>query len=88
MLNYVVKRIAASAVTLFIVITATFFLMHALPGGPFDSEKPLPPQIKANLEEKYGLNKPVYQQYVLYLKNLSRGYLGPTLKYEGRSVMK
>lgn len=86
MLNYILKRLVASLITLFIVITATFFLMHALPGGPFDSEKPLPPQIKANLEEKYGLNKPVTEQYVMYLKNLSRGYLGPTLKYEGRSV--
>lgn len=86
MLNYILKRLVASFITLFIVITATFFLMHALPGGPFDNEKPLPPQIKANLEEKYGLNKPVTEQYVMYLKNLSRGYLGPTLKYEGRSV--
>ncbi|MBZ4664360.1 MAG: ABC-type dipeptide/oligopeptide/nickel transport system, permease component [Caloramator sp.] len=86
MINYIIKRLVASVITLFVVLTATFFLMHALPGGPFDSEKPLPPQIKANLEAKYGLNKPLYEQYFMYLKNLSRGDLGPTLKYEGRTV--
>ncbi|MCX7694759.1 MAG: ABC transporter permease [Caloramator sp.] len=86
MINYIIKRLVASVITLFVVLTATFFLMHALPGGPFDSDKPLPPQIKANLEAKYGLNKPLYEQYVMYLKNLSRGDLGPTLKYEGRTV--
>ncbi|CDF59461.1 ABC transporter permease [Thermobrachium celere] len=86
MINYIIKRLVASIITLFVVITATFFLMHALPGGPFDSEKPLPPQIKANLEAKYGLDKPIHQQYVMYLKNLSRGELGPTLKYEGKTV--
>ncbi|WP_027308604.1 ABC transporter permease [Caloramator sp. ALD01] len=86
MINYIIKRLVASVITLFVVLTATFFLMHALPGGPFDNEKPLPPKIKANLEAKYGLNKPLYEQYVMYLKNLSRGDLGPTLKYEGRTV--
>lgn len=86
MINYIIKRLVASIITLFVVLTATFFLMHALPGGPFDNDKPLPPQIKANLEAKYGLNKPLYEQYVMYLKNLSRGDLGPTLKYEGRTV--
>ncbi|SHE73935.1 ABC transporter permease [Caloramator proteoclasticus] len=86
MINYIIKRLVTSVITLFVVLTATFFLMHALPGGPFDNEKPLPPKIKANLEAKYGLNKPLYEQYVMYLKNLSRGDLGPTLKYEGRTV--
>jgi len=86
MLNYIIKRLVASIVTLWVIATATFFLMHAIPGGPFDSEKPLPPQIKANLEEKFGLNKPISEQYMIYMKNLLKGDLGPSLKYEGRTV--
>lgn len=86
MSNYIVKRIFASFITLWIVVTATFFLMHAMPGGPFDGEKKLPDQVKANLEAKFGLDKPIMQQYGLYLKNLLKGDLGPSIKYEGRTV--
>lgn len=86
MSNYIVKRIFASFITLWIVVTATFFLMHAMPGGPFDGEKKLPDQVKANLETKFGLDKPIMQQYGLYLKNLLKGDLGPSIKYEGRTV--
>jgi len=86
MLKYIVKRLFSSAVTILIVITATFFLMHAMPGGPFDSEKKLPPAIKANLEAKFGLNKSLGQQYTTYLNNVVHGDLGPSMKYEGRTV--
>ena len=86
MINYIIKRFVASLVTLWIVVTATFFLMHALPGGPFDGEKKLPDQVKKNLEAKFGLDKPVHQQYIMYLKNLLRGDLGPSIRYEGRTV--
>lgn len=86
MSNYIVKRIFASFITLWIVATATFFLMHAMPGGPFDGEKKLPDQVKANLETKFGLDKPIMQQYGIYLKNLLKGDLGPSIKYEGRTV--
>ncbi len=75
-----------SVVTLFVVITATFFLMKLMPGGPFDSEKPLPPEIKANLEAKYGLDKPLHEQYAMYLGDLLKGDLGPSMKYKGRDV--
>lgn len=86
MLNYILKRIFASIITLWVVVTVTFFLMRAIPGGPFDGEKALPPQVKANLEAKFGLDKPVSEQYVMYMKNLLKGQLGPSMKYEGRTV--
>lgn len=87
MLRYVLKRLLSSVITIWIVITVTFFLMHKIPGGPFDSEKKLPPQVKANLEAKFGLNKPLGQQYTIYLKNVVfHGDLGPSMRYEGQSV--
>jgi len=60
--------------------------MKLMPGGPFDSEKPLPPEIKANLEAKYGLDKPLHEQYAMYLGDLLKGDLGPSMKYKGRDV--
>jgi oligopeptide transport system permease protein len=87
MLKYILKRLVSSALTIFVVITLTFFLMHKIPGGPFDSEKKLPDQVKANLEQKFGLNKPLGEQYTIYLKNVVlHGYLGPSMRYEGKSV--
>lgn len=87
MLRYVLKRLLASAITIWVVITLTFFLMHQIPGGPFDAEKKLPAQVKANLEAKFGLNKPLGEQYTTYLKSVVlHGDLGPSLRYEGKSV--
>lgn len=86
MLKYIFKRLVSSIITIWVVITATFFLMHAIPGGPFDGEKKLPEAIKANLEAKFGLNKPLGLQYTTYLSNLLHGDLGPSMTYEGRSV--
>lgn len=86
MLNYIIKRLVTSIVTLWVVVTLTFFLIHALPGGPFDGEKQLLPQVKANLEAKFGLDKPLSVQYSMFLKNLLHGDLGPSMRYEGRTV--
>lgn len=86
MLNYIIKRLIASLITIWVVVTATFFLIRALPGGPFDGEKQMLPQVKANLEAKFGLNKPVSEQYTIYLNNLLHGNLGPSMRYEGRTV--
>ena len=71
---------------LLVVATVTFLLMHAVPGGPFDRDKKLPPEIVANIEAKYHLDKPVWQQYLLYLGQVVRGDLGPSYKYIGRDV--
>lgn len=86
MFKYIVKRLGLSVLTIFIVITATFFLMRLMPGGPFDGEKNLQPEIKASLEAKYGLDKSLGEQYERYLKDLFRGDLGPSMKYKGRTV--
>lgn len=86
MLNYFIKRLIASLLTLWVVITATFFLMRLLPGGPFTGEKTLPPKIMENLEAKFGLDKPVHIQYFMYFKDLLRGDLGPSMKYQARTV--
>ncbi len=86
LIKYILKRLGISVVTIFIVITATFFLMRLMPGGPFDGEKPLPPEIKASLEAKYGLDKSLGDQYSMYLKDLLKGDLGPSMRYKGREV--
>ncbi|MGL5122967.1 MAG: ABC transporter permease [Fusobacteriaceae bacterium] len=86
MFLYILKRLWISLVTLFTVITLTFFLLRLMPGGPFDGEKNIPPKIKAKIEEKFALNKPLIIQYKDYILNLSKGDLGPSMKREGRTV--
>ena len=86
MLNFFVKRLFSTVITIFVVVTITFFLMRLMPGGPFSGEKKLSPQILMNLNKKFGLDKPVFEQYTIYLKNLTHGELGPSMKYEGRTV--
>ena len=70
MLRIILNRIAISIPVLLIVITVTFFFIRLAPGGPFDTEKAIPPEILENLNEYYNLNKPVFSQYLDYLKNL------------------
>lgn len=86
MLAYIIKRIFNAVIVLWVVTTITFFLMHAIPGGPFTVEKSLPPIVQHSIEERYKLNDPLYKQYSDYLTNLIRGDLGPSFKYPGRSV--
>ncbi len=76
MTAYLIRRILAFVPLVWAIATITFFLMHAVPGGPFDREKPLPPQVMANLERKYNLDKPILVQYGLFLKGLATGDLG------------
>ena len=83
---YFFKRLLQGVPVLLVVATVTFLLMHAVPGGPFDRDKKLPPEIVANIEAKYHLDKPVWQQYLLYLGQVVRGDLGPSYKYIGRDV--
>lgn len=86
MLAYIIKRIFNAVLVLWVVITITFGLMHAIPGGPFTVEKSLPPVVLKSIEERYKLNDPLYKQYGDYLTNLVQGDLGPSFKYPGRSV--
>jgi oligopeptide transport system permease protein len=86
MTRYFLTRLAGAVPTLFIIITITFFLMRAAPGGPFDQEQALAPEIKANLERAYGLDQPVFTQYGRYLKSLLHGDFGPSFKYKDFTV--
>ena len=86
MLTYLIKRLFNSIIVLWIVMTVTFLLMHAIPGGPFTQEKSLPPAVKANIEARYKLNDPLLTQYGDYISNIVVGDLGPSFKYVGRSV--
>lgn len=86
MLRFVVKRILQAIPTLFIIITLAFILIRSVPGGPFDGERILNPVIKANLEKKYHLDKPLYQQYFIYLNDIVHGDFGPSFKYKDFTV--
>lgn len=86
MFVYVSKRLLEAFLVTWVIATLTFVMLRFLPGGPFDAEKALPPEIKANIEAKYGLNRPVLEQYGDYLLKLVRGDLGESYKYLGRSV--
>jgi ABC-type dipeptide/oligopeptide/nickel transport system permease component len=83
---YFFKRLMHGIPVLLTVATLTFGIMHMVPGGPFDTEKKLPPEIIANIEAKYHLDKPVWQQYLLYMKQILQGDMGPSYKYIGRDV--
>ena len=85
-LSFLVNRIIMGLVTLWLVVTITFFLLHLLPGDPFQSEKAIPPKIKENLMAKYHLDKPIGEQYIQYLKSVSKGDLGESMKVRGRTV--
>ena len=86
MFSYVVRRLLVSLLTLFVIVTITFFLMHTVPGGPFVGEKPLSKVALENLNKKYGLDKPLIVQYGNYLKNAIKGDLGTSLTKIGQSV--
>ena len=87
-LFYICKRVLLAIVTIWIVITITFFVMHAVPGGPFLGEKAISAEAQAALEAKYGLDKPLFVQYTTYLKDIvTRFDFGPSLKQRGRMVI-
>jgi len=81
MLRFIAKRFLETIPVLFIVATMTFFMVRLAPGGPFTAEKSIPPEIQKNLEAYYGLNKPLFYQYLDYMRNLVQGDLGPSFKY-------
>ena len=86
MVKYIIKRVIMAIVTIFAVATLTFFLMNMVPGGPFMAEKAVSPQAQAALEAKFGLDKPLGEQYVTYMKDLLHGDLGLSVKQRGRTV--
>ena len=85
-LKYILKRIVLAVFTLWAVITITFFVMHAVPGGPFTREKAISAEAQAALNAKYGLDKPLFEQYTTYLLDAVQGNFGPSIKQRGRMV--
>ena len=86
MLQLILKRLLVAIPVLIIVASLTFFLVRLAPGGPFDSEKAVSPQVLKNLNEVYNLNAPLYEQYFDYMANALTGDFGPSFRYPGRSV--
>lgn len=86
MLKYTIKRFFIAILTLWVIITITFFLMNAIPGDPFTSNKRIPPEILQNMMVKYGLDQPLIVQYGKYLGNLLKGDFGDSMYYKSRSV--
>lgn len=87
-LSYIIKRVLLAVLTVWIVLTITFFVMHFVPGGPFASEKAVTPAVQAALEAKYGLDKPLMEQYWTYLVDAFTKFdFGPSLKQRGRMVI-
>lgn len=86
MLSFALKRLTAAIPTLLVLITLAFFMMRLAPGGPFDLEKPVPPEVRANLDAAYGLDKPLLVQYANYLGDVLQGDLGPSFQYVDYSV--
>lgn len=86
MIRYALIRLLSAMPALLILITLTFFMMRAAPGGPFDRERDVDPEVRAKLEQAYHLDEPLWKQYGRYLSALSKGDLGPSFKYADRSV--
>jgi len=87
MLNFILKRVGVAIPTLLILIVISFLLMHSAPGGPFTSERPLPPEVLANIEAKYGLDKPLPVQIMNYVWGIVTDFdFGPSFRYKDRSV--
>lgn len=86
MIRYALLRLATALPTLLLLVTLSFFLMRLAPGGPFDGERSLPPEIEASLRAEYHLDEPLPQQYLRYLGGLLRGDLGPSFQYQGFRV--
>ncbi len=86
MFGFLVRRLLVAIPTVFLIISLAFFLMHAAPGSPFDLERPIPEAIKVRLAEKFHMDEPIITQFGYYLKGLSKGDLGPSMKYKDKTV--
>jgi oligopeptide transport system permease protein len=86
MLNLALRRLLSAVPTLLVLVTLVFFLLRAAPGGPFDEERALPPEVRAQVEAAYHLDQPAWRQFTRYLGGVLRGDLGPSFQYPDRSV--
>jgi oligopeptide transport system permease protein len=87
MFRFIGRRLLVAIPTLFLVVTVAFFMMRAAPGSPFDMDRKLSPEIERNVMAKYGMDKPLHEQYFNYLHDVTRGDFGPSLKYKDKSVL-
>lgn len=87
MLGFIGRRLLVAIPTLFLVVTAAFFMMRAAPGSPFDLDRRLSPEIEQNVKAKYGMDKPIMAQYADYVVDVLHGDFGPSLKYKDKSVL-
>src|SRR5689334_17952456 len=85
--SFLLRRLLTALPTIFLVITAAFFMMRAAPGSPFEGERKLAPEIERSIMAKYGMNKPLGEQYVNYLTGVLHGDFGPSLKYKDKTVL-
>jgi oligopeptide transport system permease protein len=85
-ISLILKRLGTAIPVLLAVITLTFFMVHSAPGGPFDEEKAVSPEVLIKLNERYNLNEPLWKQYFDYLSNVIQGDFGPSFRYPSRSV--
>ena len=86
MKKYIISRLAISLVTLWVIVTVSFFLIHALPGNPFAQTRLMSQEMIDQLNKYYGLDNPLTEQYLVYMKNLLRGDFGYSIKYSGQTV--
>src|SRR5947209_7045596 len=86
MIRYALLRILGAIPTLYVLLTLTFFLLRLAPGGPFDTERAWPPEIQANIDARYGLDRPIQSQYLQWLKDVSRGDLRESFQFIGMPV--
>jgi oligopeptide transport system permease protein len=86
MFGYIARRILIAVPTILVIITVAFFMMRAAPGGPFDLERPMPEEVRQNILEHFGMNRPVHEQYFAYLGDLAQADLGPSLRFRDKTV--
>ncbi|MCY3730674.1 MAG: ABC transporter permease [Rhodospirillaceae bacterium] len=86
MVRYALKRVVQGVITVWFIATATFVAMHSVPGDPLMNERGVTPEIRRNLEERYGLDRPVFEQYLIYMGNMVRGDFGISFTQQNRSV--
>jgi oligopeptide transport system permease protein len=84
--SFILRRVAGFIPVLFVIVSLSFFIMRLAPGGPFDQDRALPEQVRANIEARYHLDEPLWAQYFRYLGDVTRGDLGPSFRYPDRSV--
>jgi oligopeptide transport system permease protein len=87
MVRFLLRRLLVAVPTLLLVVTVAFFMMRAAPGSPFETSRKLPPEIEHNMMAKYGLDRPLGEQYLTYLGGVVRGDFGPSMKYQDKSVL-